>query len=83
MREIYLVGEDEVTKAIIRKIMAVYTPELTVKGELPARGSEIKNKYADIGYAKAGRKGRTERNAVTAESFLLSDAQPGITVVKG
>lgn len=38
MREIYLVGEDEVTKAIIRKIMAVYTPELTVKGELPARG---------------------------------------------
>lgn len=42
MREIYLVGEDEVTKAIIRKIMAVYTPELTVKGELPARGSEIK-----------------------------------------
>ena len=41
MREIYLVGEDEVTKAIIRKIMAVYTPELTVKGELPARGSEI------------------------------------------
>ena len=44
MREIYLVGEDEVTKAIIRKIMAVYTPELTVKGELPARGSEIKNK---------------------------------------
>lgn len=44
MREIYLVGEDEVTKAIIRKIMAVYTPELTVKGELPARGSEIKIK---------------------------------------
>ncbi len=48
MREIYLVGEDEVTKAIIRKIMAVYTPELTVKGELPARGSEIKNKIANF-----------------------------------
>ena len=48
MKEVYLVGEDEVTKAIVRKIMAVYTPELVVKRELPARGSEIKQKIVNF-----------------------------------
>lgn len=48
MKKIYLVGEDEVTKAIIRKIMTVYTPDLVVKSELPARGSEIKRKIKNF-----------------------------------
>lgn len=48
MRKVYLVGEDEVTKAVIRRIMTQYAPNLAVKEELPARGSEIKNKIANF-----------------------------------
>lgn len=48
MKKVYVVGEDEVTKAIIRKLMVQYAPNLAVKEELPARGSEIKNKIANF-----------------------------------
>ena len=44
MKKVYIVGEDEVTKAIIRKALKEYAPALQVAGELPARGSEIKSK---------------------------------------
>lgn len=44
----YIVGEDEVTKAIIRKVLKVYAPALEIQGELPARGSEIKHKIKNF-----------------------------------
>lgn len=43
MRRIYAVGEDEVTKAIIRKVLSVFAPDLELFEELPARGSQVKN----------------------------------------
>ena len=36
-------GEDEVTKAIIRKVLSVFAPDLELFEELPARGSQVKN----------------------------------------
>ena len=44
MKEVYVVGEDSVTQGIVRRIIRDYAPDLYVKGLLPARGSEIKNK---------------------------------------
>lgn len=43
-KDVYIVGEDPVTKAVLRRIIQDYAPHLHVKGELPARGSEIKAK---------------------------------------
>lgn len=48
MREVYLAGEDEVTKAIIRRTLAEYAPNLRVKNELPARGGELKKKIENF-----------------------------------
>lgn len=44
MKEVYIVGEDPVTIEIIRRIIKDYAPNLHIKGQLPARGSEIKSK---------------------------------------
>lgn len=44
MTEVFIVGEDPVTQEIIRRLVKEYAPHLSVKGTLPARGSEIKNK---------------------------------------
>lgn len=48
MKKVYIVGEDDVTKAIIRKIMGKYAPALEIQAELPARGSEIKHKIPEF-----------------------------------
>lgn len=48
MKEVFLAGEDEVTKAIIRRTVAEYAPNLRVKMELPARGGELKSKIVNF-----------------------------------
>lgn len=47
-KEVYLVGEDTVTRAIIYRILSEFAPNVKVKQELPARGSEIKNKISNF-----------------------------------
>ena len=44
MKEVYVVGEDPVTKEIVSRIIRDYAPNLYIKGYLPARGGEIKLK---------------------------------------
>lgn len=44
----YISGEDEVTKAIIYRIMDYCSPRLKVFKEIPARGGEIKNKIKEL-----------------------------------
>lgn len=44
MTDVFIVGEDPVTQEIIMRLVRDYAPDLHVKGTLPARGSEIKNK---------------------------------------
>lgn len=44
MKEVYVVGEDPVTKEIVSRIIRDYAPNLYIKGYLPARGGEIKKK---------------------------------------
>ena len=48
MKEVYLVGEDPVTRAIIYRILSQYAPDIQVKQELPARGSDIKGKIGSF-----------------------------------
>lgn len=48
MRDVYIVGEDEATKAVIIRLLREYAPNLHVLGELPARGSQIKSKIANF-----------------------------------
>ena len=48
MKEVYIVGEDPVTIEIIRRIVKDYAPNLCIKGQLPARGSEIKSKMENF-----------------------------------
>lgn len=48
MKDIYIVGEDPVTQEIIRRIVGDYAPNLHIKGLLPARGGEIKNKMENF-----------------------------------
>lgn len=62
MKKVYIVGEDDVTKAIIRKIMEKYAPALELQTELPARGSEIKHKIPEFNAL-----------AATAPVILLTD----------
>ncbi len=44
MKDVYIAGEDEATKAVIIRLLRDYAPNLHVVGELPARGSQIKSK---------------------------------------
>lgn len=48
MKEVYVVGEDSVTTEIVSRIIRDYAPNLHIKGHLPARGSEIKNKMENF-----------------------------------
>lgn len=48
MKQVYLVSEDEVTRAIVRRILTEYAPALTVKSELPERGSGIRSKIINF-----------------------------------
>lgn len=43
-REVYIVGEDEVTRAIIKRVINDYGPQISILQYIPARGSEIKAK---------------------------------------
>src|ERR1700761_3824132 len=40
--DVLIVGEDEVTKAIIRRILLDYRKDIVIENELPARGGQIK-----------------------------------------
>lgn len=42
MTGVYVVGEDRVTRAIIRRILSDYAPNLSVLKEEPVRGSQLK-----------------------------------------
>lgn len=42
MTDIYIVGEDSVTRAIIRRLIKDYAPNLSVLREEPVRGSQMK-----------------------------------------
>lgn len=43
MKEVYIVGEDDVTKEIIRRLINDYTPNLLIKRAEPTRSSQLKN----------------------------------------
>lgn len=47
-RDVYIAGEDDVTRAIIIRIIADYAPNLHIVQSLPARGSELKKKIASF-----------------------------------
>lgn len=38
-----IVGEDQVTREIIKKLISIYAPHLTQLNEIPARGSQALN----------------------------------------
>lgn len=42
MRDVFIAGEDEATKAVIFRLLKDYAPNLHVLGDLPARGSQVK-----------------------------------------
>lgn len=48
MKEVYIAGEDEATKAVIIRLMKDYAPSLHIVGELPARGSQVKTKIPNF-----------------------------------
>lgn len=43
MKSIYLAGEDDVTKACLKKIVLNYAPQTQIITELPARGGQLKS----------------------------------------
>lgn len=47
-RGVYIVGEDDVTREIIKRIVKDYAPDLSVIQHIPARGSEIKSKISNF-----------------------------------
>lgn len=47
MKDVYIAGEDEATKAVIIRLLRDYAPSLHVVGELPARGSQVKTKISN------------------------------------
>jgi len=48
MKDVYIVGEDPVTKAIIRRLVKDYAPSLNIVGDIPARGGQIKSKIENF-----------------------------------
>src|ERR1035437_1394602 len=46
--KVYIVGEDSVTSAIIRKVINYCTKEIEIITELPARGGQIKSKISEF-----------------------------------
>lgn len=48
MKDVYIAGEDEATKAVIVRLLKDYAPNLHVVGELPARGSQVKAKMPNF-----------------------------------
>jgi hypothetical protein len=43
MKSVFLAGEDDVTKACLRRLISTYSPQTVISGELPGRGGEIKS----------------------------------------
>ena len=43
MKGVYIVGEDDATRAVIERVIADYNSELNILQNLPARGSQIKS----------------------------------------
>lgn len=43
MRDVYIAGEDDATRAIIVRLIEDYAPNLNILGYLPARGSQVKS----------------------------------------
>ncbi len=48
MRDVYIAGEDEATKAVIIRLLKDYAPNLHVLRDLPARGSQVKAKIGNF-----------------------------------
>jgi len=48
MKQVYIVGEDPVTFAVIKKIIACISTQIKIISELPARGGQIKNKIPEF-----------------------------------
>ncbi len=48
MRDIFIVGEDDATKAIIKRLIGDYNSNLNIVQSIPARGSEIKTKIKEF-----------------------------------
>lgn len=48
MKDVYIAGEDEATRAVILRLIKDYAPSLHVLGELPARGSQVKAKIPNF-----------------------------------
>lgn len=44
MRDVFISGEDDATRAVIKRLLSDYNPNLHIIQSLPARGSEIKSK---------------------------------------
>lgn len=48
MRDVFISGEDDATRAVIRRLVSDYNPKLHIIQSLPARGSEIKSKISSF-----------------------------------
>lgn len=48
MRDVFIAGEDEVTKAVIERLIKDYAPDLNILSSLPARGSQLKSKMKEF-----------------------------------
>ena len=48
MRDIFIVGEDDATKAIIKRLVGDYNSNLKIVQSIPARGSEIKSRIKEF-----------------------------------
>lgn len=48
IRDVFIVGEDPVTRAIIYRLVKEYASSLRIKQSLPARGGEIKTKIVSF-----------------------------------
>ena len=48
MRDVFIVGEDDATRAVIKRLIEDYNPNLNILQNIPARGSEIKSKIKEF-----------------------------------
>ncbi len=48
MKRVYIAGEDEVTREIIKRILCYCSPEFEIINSLPARGGQLKRKIKEF-----------------------------------
>lgn len=48
MRDVFIAGEDEATRAVITRLITNYAPNLRIVSSLPARGSQLKAKIKEF-----------------------------------